>query len=450
MPEKHLSSELFEKLMRDEMSPAEARELVWHLLETCPGCAEAVDDAAVRIDTAREVDEHVFDGSSLSFERIEQRLRTSLARIEQDQKEATEFLDGLARLPVEHQCLVIRNSTRHHTVAMCEIALERCREMGLEDPKSADLVAAVLLEIAGGLTPDTCGDPMLQDLQARAWAYRGNFRRILSDLRSADAAFRRAESHLACGTGDQLELARLLDLKSSLRSAQNRFDEAHELIRRCVALYVAAEERHLAGRAMISQSKVFADSGDNARALQSVQQALQMIDAEREPRLYLIGQFNEMIARLDLGRHQEAMAALPRVRRLSIEYGTRFDLLRLRWIEGNLLEGLGHDARAEAAYLEVRRGFIELEDAYDAALVSLELGALYTRQNRTADLKRLVAEMLPIFESRDLHQQALAALSLFRQAVERETLSVRMIEEVAGFLRAARHDPARQFDLSEP
>ena len=124
--------------------------------------------------------------------------------------------------------------------------------------------------------------------------------------------------------------------------------------------------------------------------------------------------------------------------------GRRIDLLRLRWLEGKIQLGLGHEARAESAFLEVRKGFAELEMGYEVAAVSLELSALYLRQGRTAEIRQLAEEMVPIFESQDVHKDTLAALFLFKKAVDMETLTARMLEEVSGVLHRSKGRPRPQ------
>jgi hypothetical protein len=102
--------------------------------------------------------------------------------------------------------------------------------------------------------------------------------------------------------------------------------------------------------------------------------------------------------------------------------------------------------RAEEAFQEVRHALIEQGIGYDAALVSLELAALYARQGRTAEMKELAGEMLPIFQAADVHREALAALAVFQQAaVREETATLELVEEVAAFLDRARHDPGLRF-----
>lgn len=52
-------------------------------------------------------------------------------------------------------------------------------------------------------------------------------------------------------------------------------------------------------------------------------------------------------------------------------------------------------------------------------------------------MQRLAAEMLPIFESRDVCSEALAALVLLRGAVETERVGLEVLEHLSGQLRRA-------------
>ena len=87
---------------------------------------------------------------------------------------------------------------------------------------------------------------------------------------------------------------------------------------------------------------------------------------------------------------------------------------------------------------------------YDTALVSLELALLYAEQGRTAELKGLAAEMLPVFASRHIHREALASLAFFRQAVEAEQADVATVARVVDFLRRAQFSTELPFGASNP
>ena len=83
----------------------------------------------------------------------------------------------------------------------------------------------------------------------------------------------------------------------------------------------------------------------------------------------------------------------------------------------------------------MRDGFIKQEIPFDAALVSLDLAAVYLKQDRIHELKRLAAEMLAVFQSLVIHPEALAAYTLFSEAVRRERVSFRFILDLAEFFK---------------
>jgi hypothetical protein len=106
---------------------------------------------------------------------------------------------------------------------------------------------------------------------------------------------------------------------------------------------------------------------------------------------------------------------------------------------------LGLLPRAERGLVAVRERFVERGMPYDAALVSLELAEIYARGQDPLRLERLAREMFPIFQSRALHRGALAALILFREAVAMRQADLRLIADLAAFLRSARRDRELRF-----
>ncbi len=63
-------------------------------------------------------------------------------------------------------------------------------------------------------------------------------------------------------------------------------------------------------------------------------------------------------------------------------------------------------------------------------------------------MRRLAEEMLPIFQSRDLHREAIAALLVFQQAVRMEKLSTGLLAEIRSYLKRARKDYKLRFEFS--
>src|SRR3954465_10021774 len=101
------------------------------------------------------------------------------------------------------------------------------------------------------------------DLRARCFAHLGNARRVLGELRSAEDAFIKAEDCLARSTsGNGAARAEILDLKSSLRRAQRRLDEALALADKSFTLYREVSEPSKALKMVLARAQVLSEMGE--------------------------------------------------------------------------------------------------------------------------------------------------------------------------------------------
>jgi tetratricopeptide (TPR) repeat protein len=237
----------------------------------------------------------------------------------------------------------------------------------------------------------------------------------------------------------------ILELKAPMRRAQGRYDEALELLEDAIGIYREVNESHHQGRAVMVKGLTLQYKGDLTTAAQCYRQGLSLVDATREPRLISTGYHNLVFCLHESGHSAEAALLIPTARALFTAAGGRSDLLRLRWVEGRIAISLGDPTAAEKAFREVREAFITDSLSFDAALVSLDLAALYLGQRRLEETKVLAAEMLQVFRSRDIYREALAALIVLQQAAEMEQLTLSLVEEVADYLKAARKDPHLRF-----
>src|SRR5215210_5487506 len=171
-----------------------------------------------------------------------------------------------------------------------------------------------------------------------------------------------------------------------------------------------AEERHRAGRALVNLSTVYNYMGRSEDCVPALSRSLDLIDSEREPRLLLCARHNLIFVLAELGHFGEAQKLYMEARPLYRSFNEPWVQNRRRWVRGKIARGLGQLKRAEMLLLAARDGFMAEGIPYDTSLVSLELAHLYAGQGRTADLKRIAAEMVPIFASRHIHREALAAL----------------------------------------
>ncbi len=417
MEESHLSVEELASLLSGELEHERLiGEVVPHLLERCPKCRE-------RYEEILRLQEEVGHWSE--------------AVVVFEGREAPELWGRLEGRPYEEQLRLIEEEESLHTWGLCQLLLKKSIEAAFENPALAISFANLAVRAAAHL--GEAYDPnWVFDLRARALAHLGNARRVLGELKSAEDAFQKAESWLAASrTGNALVKAEIRVLKGSLLRAQRRFGEALALVDSALDLYRDQGDSRGIGKAFLAKAKLLEEWGRLDQAIDLLQ-GTQEIDTAREPRLFAYARYNLICCLIRALRHEEAEQLLPEVRDLFREHAQPLDLVRLRWAEGSIAFGLGRLGPAEAAFHEVRREFLERQMGYDAALVSLDLGLLYAQERCTQELRRLALELMPVFESREVHREAVAALLMFQHACDEEGVTVQLVRHLAAFLRRER------------
>jgi tetratricopeptide (TPR) repeat protein len=368
--------------------------------------------------------------------------------------QAPELWAELEPYRFEDQYHLIRTHRRFLTWGLCEFFCQESTRLVTIDPARA-VERAELAVLISDLVKEgeTCTDRRLYQLRGYAWAHDGNARRVLGDLRSADESFAIADAWWEAGEaelGDALGYEPvILDLKSSLRIAQRRFPEAFELLDRIFAIHTGGDRHqdlHLAGRVLVTKAMALAEMGDPEMSTELFEQAEAMVDAKRDPRLVLCLRHNLVWNLTTLGRYADAQARFPAVLALCRELGNPLDLVRLRWAEGRIAAGLGHTQEAIQILQALRQDFASRKMAFDAALATLELTALYVEEGCTDEVKDLSVEMAGIFHAQDVPREALAALLFFQKAAERERATAKLADEVAAFLQKVRLDPQMRFE----
>jgi tetratricopeptide (TPR) repeat protein len=353
-----------------------------------------------------------------------------------------ELLAELEALTITQRRLLIRNSRRYQVWPLAEALLVECRSKWGDDPEHSECLAEVASEIADRVAADGYRAKLLSDLKAEIWCHIANCRRIKSDLDGAARAFGVAEQHLRSGSGDAMERARFLDLKSSLLRAQRKFSAAASALEEAIRIYRSSGDRHAEGRAQVNQAKLLADGGRPKDAIPVLERAACNIDGRREPRLILLLKWNLAYHLTEAGRPVEARSLLPEVRRLVRQHGGKHDRLRVLWLEGAVRSSLGQLELAEEALRQVREGFVAGGIGYDVALVSLDLAAVYLKAGKTDQVRRLAVETMPLFSSRNVKRELLVAWQLFKEAADRDIATLCLVGEVAGRIRKSQSGPA--------
>ena len=352
------------------------------------------------------------------------------------------LLTELTALSHSARVLAVESEPRFRSRDLCRRLLEESRKAVFVDGSLGVDWANLAVRIAGHLGPEA-GATSTAALRAEALAVLGNAYRVIGELRAAEECFLSVEPLLALpGVATPALLAEVRSLEVSLRLVQRRLPEAHEQVRFALSLAAELGDRHQVGKLLLQEAKIVEAEGDLTAAIGRLRDASETIDPGLEPELYRIARFNLLGVLLRQGRHEEAAALFPTVAALFAEEPAESThRLRLRWSEGLIARGLHQLDEAEEALLEVQGEFVRRQMGYDAALVAIDLGMIYLEAGEVKPLRRLAADLLPVFAAKDLSKEAFAGLLLYQDACKSARLTSRLARELAHFLREDRRLP---------
>ncbi|HSK76339.1 MAG TPA: hypothetical protein VLQ45_07745 [Thermoanaerobaculia bacterium] len=443
----HLSDAEIERYLTGWLDAGQFEEAVRHLLTGCTECGDRIARHA-RTLLSREDGPEEAEFPEAGYDEALDRAKRSVPRLEaaaeRDLKKLSRSLDLLTTKDPGR--LTSRQVSSLYGWPLCEALLRKSFEERYRDPRRM-LELAHWARVVAEQTPlDSRAPEFVYDLRARAWAELANAHRINEGFREAENALARAYSLLSKGTGDLLLLARVTDLEASLRSSQRRLDEGLGLLDQVYRLYLEAGDRHLAGRALISRGINLHYRGDAGAAVDLLREGLALIDPGRDRQLTAIGQEGLLHALVDCGKYREAGELLLQSGLRQAFAGEPLNLLKLRGVEAKILAGRGKLGRAGRALEEVRAELTRVGQDYDAALVGLDLAAVWLRMGKAADVRELAGEMLETFRFLEVHTQAEIALCFLHEACRMAVASPRTVDAVRTFLTRLQREPWLRFD----
>jgi tetratricopeptide (TPR) repeat protein len=357
-----------------------------------------------------------------------------------DRVQARELLSLLKELDEDQRLGAVQAAEQLHTWAFCIEAAEESRRAASRDVQEAAAWARLASEAVKRAQDDAA---FLRKIQGALTAIEGNVLRVEGRIKAARSAFGPAQELWDTGSDpwQLLDPALLLDLEASLCRAERKFDAALDRLDR------ALKVGHYPERYLIKKGFTLEVMGEYERAVEALLKAAPRLDRQRTPRLWYQQRFNLAVNYTHLQRHSEAAGLLEGVREAVLEVGDEIFLIRLKWLEGRLAAGLGQREEALRLLGEAQQQFADRKMWYDVALALLEVTVLLLDEGRTAEVKELTPALAKVFESQDIHREALAALQLFQDAAEREEATAAFARKVLRFLFRARHDEEVRFGV---
>jgi tetratricopeptide (TPR) repeat protein len=432
----HPSLDELSAFLRGDLTAEGRRALVRHLLRRCERCSSEVDlmlggqggsayDAA--IERARR--------SAKAFERKHRR-----------EKARTEKITA-ARLPSAISAAAKPLPRKGKTgIEKIEFLLAQSWALRYENPSEMVWHAVLAVKCSEDLDVRTHGRERVLDLRGRALAELGNAYRVLDQLDAAEAKLEEAGRLLNLGTRDEGLQIRLMELEGALAASRCRYRIAAAYLLTVSEYYEACGNRHFAGRAMIQRGLYVGYDGDPEQAFQLLEQGLSRVDEAQEPELIQTAIHNQLLFIIDCGRFDEARKFQFRNVRILSRFNGRVNRNRLHWLNGRIEAGLGRSDRAETIFREVKQEFEALERPYVASVVAFDLTAALLAQNRPDEAAKVVMQAYQVFRALRIKSEALAAVLILHQVIQRGKATAKMAEDVAAFLRRLERDPNARFE----
>ncbi len=449
MSNHHPRREALEGLLLSRLPAAEAKAAVSHLLGGCARCQDEIAPLATAMFTPdatpeplSSADSDAYDlAISAAFGKALGRERDLAADRQTAERQGEEILRALRQAgpPALPDGPV--------SWGLCEILLEKSRDLRHADPAGMLALANLARLAADRIDPAAHGEGRRTDLQARAWAELANAHRIANDFPQAEAAMACALDLRSQGTGDPLLYARVADLNASLLCDLRRFKEAFRMLDLAHAIHRRHSDPHEVGRILVLKGLYTGYAGKPEEGLQLLVQGMTLVDRARDSKLVFHALHNILLFRVELGEYEAAQRQLQRMRPLYAKHAAWLDLVKLRRLEGEIAAGLGDLTTAEATFRQVRQDLDAAGNGYQAALASLDLAGVWMRQGRTAEVRGLVTETAAAFRALGTEQEAFSALHLLQDALSRDQATLEVLKLVNGILRRLQNEPATRAGL---
>jgi tetratricopeptide (TPR) repeat protein len=460
----HLDLQLLQAVLDGDLPPKTVlRRLLAHLAELCPECREVLEALRVGASTGEtrslEVDRptappRVAEAAALPDPRLVGVLNRAqdhalqwTQRVRREQRRARVDLRQLRELPPDQRARRIEQArTRFRSRGLAELLLEESQRLVREDADEARNLAS-LVEAVLVWTPGAIEQEWAREMLATARAYEANALRMSGDLRAADRMFAELRAQLAREVVvSEAVHGEVASLEASLRIDQGRLEEARGLLDRAAYLFREAGSTRQLVKVLMKQANVESRVGDLAAAVAVERRALALTEKGEARDLLASTVINLCFDLLELDGRGPAAELLEKHRPAMVDAGV-WDWPQAQTLRGRLAFAAGDADEAERLFLAARAELIRRRDVVYAAVASFDLAVLYLSQGRTGELRRTARLMGQVFEAEDLHEEAMATVVLFQQAVAAESVTLEALRawrrQLESGAMPARRQPAR-------
>jgi tetratricopeptide (TPR) repeat protein len=426
-----------DRLIQGTLSADEKRRLFAHLLGRCPRCCSEL----ARVGGFQAAGAVVAEDYQSALDRA----FSAATRFAAPRRQATNTVASLVAGDVEGAGRPAPAPATLRELPRAQALLEAARSLRHEDPQAMLRFAKLGRYATDHLRMRDYGREAVADLRALAWAELASAYRVCNELGRADHAMNRAIYWCKRGSQSDLLVARVADLLASLLAYQRRFPEGRELLAIVCQIQAEAGNWHLTGRGLIKLANLTSWEGDHRKALLLMRRGFDLLDLDKDFQLAVQTLSNMINLLIELGRFRSARRLLWQSRPVLTQV---VEPHRLRWTEARIYSGLSDFLRGEPAFQQARAGFVEHGQIYPAALVGLDLAALWARQGRVKDVFELAEEMIVTFRALRIAREAISALLVLKRACLHGGQLLALIGLASDLLENLERQPAKPRDYS--
>jgi len=184
---------------------------------------------------------------------------------------------------------------------------------------------------------------------------------------------------------------------------------------------------------IINRANVFLVTKELDQVVENLRKALTLAN---DPWLALIVRHNLITALTECGNAREAADLYESSKDLYLLYNDPLTTSRRIWAEGLIARELDEDlSRSEQLLTQAMERLVEHGYTYDAALAGLDLVVVYARRGENAEVFRVASDLVRLFQSREVHPEALAALKAVQQAAEQQAVNFKLLAHASDRVR---------------
>jgi transcriptional regulator with XRE-family HTH domain len=356
-------------------------------------------------------------------------------RVRRERREAEALCRRLVRLKESQQAAWVASDPVFQGWAVIERLAEMSATAASSSPARARQLAG-WAKASAEASPETPDKPRSVGY---AGFFYGNALRVSSELFGADSEVALAWEQWKRGEvpgAPPFARWRPYDLEASLRIDQGLWAAAVE----CSDIAFELGPPSARPRILLKKASGLQYAGTPASALPVLAQAVELIDADRDPYLAQIAHFTFAHCLFDLGRFTEAASQLTAARALAAACERELDLARCDWLGARIAAAQGEREHALGAFARARATFAAHDIAHDCAAIGLHESMVLLEAGEIERAKRTAAGVAWTFVNQGIAREGREALKVFFQAVQLEAATIDLAQWALGELRPAPPD----------